>query len=125
MSTPASTRSTRPEDALAALLRLSGASSPFEPTSRYHRTALTVAVDRDGRSVACLARRVLPQPGSIATAGIHRVVEGDRADLVAHRLLGDAGLWWRLCDVNGVMAAAELTSAPGRMIRIGRPEGMA
>lgn len=32
----------------------------------------------------------------------HTVVEGDRIDLIAYRYLGDAKLWWVICDYNDV-----------------------
>jgi nucleoid-associated protein YgaU len=30
----------------------------------------------------------------------HRSVIGDRFDVLAHRVLGDAELWWRIADLN-------------------------
>ena len=30
----------------------------------------------------------------------HTVVAGDRLDLLAYRHLGDASLWWVICDCN-------------------------
>lgn len=46
----------------------------------------------------------------------HTVEEGDRVDLLAYRYLGDASLWWVICDFNEINFPLEL--APGRVIRI-------
>ena len=32
----------------------------------------------------------------------HTVAAGDRLDLLAHKYLGDANLWWVICDSNGI-----------------------
>lgn len=47
---------------------------------------------------------------------LHTVVEGDRIDLLAHRYLGDARLWWIICDYNDIFFPLELT--PGTDLRI-------
>jgi len=46
----------------------------------------------------------------------HTVVEGDRVDLLAHRYLGRADLWWVICDYNGIFFPLELE--PGTVLRI-------
>ena len=38
----------------------------------------------------------------------HTVVEGDRLDLLAHRYLGDARLWWIIADYNDIFWPLEL-----------------
>ena len=38
----------------------------------------------------------------------HIVVEGDRLDLLAHRYLGDARLWWVIADVNDLFWPLDL-----------------
>ncbi len=38
----------------------------------------------------------------------HTVVEGDRIDLLAHRTLGDARLWWVIGDYNDLFWPLEL-----------------
>lgn len=123
MSTFGPPGAARPDEALAALLKLSGASTPFGDTSRYHRTTMTVVNGPGGQPVAVLRRRIVPGPESIATAGFHRVVEGDRPDLLAHQTLGDASQWWQLCDANGLMDAGQLAQPIGRTVRIGLPGG--
>ncbi len=32
----------------------------------------------------------------------HTVVSGDRLDVLAQRYLGDASLWWVICDCNDI-----------------------
>jgi len=44
------------------------------------------------------------------------VIEGDRVDLLAHRYLGQADLWWIICDYNDLFFPLELT--PGTILRI-------
>jgi len=46
----------------------------------------------------------------------HTVVTGDRLDVLAHRYLGDASLWWIICDCNGLSFPASLLQ--GLIIRI-------
>ena len=52
------------------------------------------------------------------------VVEGDRRDLLAHRHLADAELWWRLADANGVVDPRALTGTVGRRLRVTLAEGV-
>jgi hypothetical protein len=40
----------------------------------------------------------------------------DRADLLAHRYLGRADLWWIICDYNAIFFPLELE--PGSVLRI-------
>ena len=46
----------------------------------------------------------------------HTVVDGDRIDLLAHRYLGNATLWWIICDYNDLFFPLELS--PGQLLRI-------
>lgn len=46
----------------------------------------------------------------------YSVVEGDRIDLIAHRYLGDARLWWVIADYNELFFPLEL--AIGSVLRI-------
>ena len=38
----------------------------------------------------------------------HTVVEGDRIDLLSHRYLGDANLWWVIADYNDLFFCQDL-----------------
>lgn len=46
----------------------------------------------------------------------HTVVEGDRIDLIAHRYLGRADLWWVICDYNDILFPLELEVGMGLRI---------
>lgn len=46
----------------------------------------------------------------------HTVIEGDRIDLIAHRYLGDARLWWIVADYNDLFFPLELEA--GTVLRI-------
>ena len=68
----------------------------------------------DGGTRAVVALRLT----ATAAAGdrVHRVVRGEGIDLVAHRHLGDEGLWWRVLDVNPVRYPLDLE--PGERLRL-------
>ena len=55
---------------------------------------------------------------------VHTVEQDDRVDNLAHRYLGDAEQYWRLCDANGVMHPRELVERVGAAVRITLPEGI-
>ncbi len=46
----------------------------------------------------------------------HTVVSGDRLDVLAHRYLGDASLWWIICESN--IFPFPLEMEPGSVLRI-------
>ena len=83
-------------------------------------------IGRDSRYARCLLYRdsdatplgARQRPGT--TPGhddrLHTVVEGDRLDLLAHRYLGDARLWWIICDYNDLFFPLALE--PGLALRI-------
>lgn len=98
--------------------------SLFPPTSRYHGlSALTYTRD-DGKQVAYLERRFLPDPADFADLREHRVVEGDRLDNLAYQYLGDAEQYWQIADANAAMQPEELTAEVGRRLRITLPLGI-
>jgi hypothetical protein len=80
----------------------------FGPESRYHGNAVRVLIQRDGASIAYLARRLVPSPERYATLSVHRVDAGERLDQVTARLIGDPEQFWTLCDVNGAIWPEEL-----------------
>ena len=96
----------------------------FPPTSRYAATPTASTTAADGRQLTYLRRRFAPQPDRFATVGEYAVEQGDRLDRLAATLLGDAELFWRLCDANGVLRPEELTDRVGRRIRVTLPEGI-
>lgn len=98
--------------------------SAYPPSSRYAGIdTLSIDVGDGSPAVRYLARRLVPQPQSMATLAYHSVLGGDRLDLIAYTALGDAELWWRLPDANACVNPAELTATIGRRLRIPLPPG--
>lgn len=96
----------------------------FPPNSRYHGIEVAIREEQPGGpKTAYLRRRFCPQADQLATLAEHYVVERDRLDHLAFRYLGDAELFWRICDANAGMRPAELTETVGRRLRITLPEG--
>jgi hypothetical protein len=96
----------------------------FPPTSRYAEVGVD-AYDPGGGSppVAFLRRRFCPRADRLALLYEVRVAEGDRRDVLGARHLGDAEVWWRLADANGVVDPRDLTPI-GRRVRVTLPEGV-
>lgn len=67
------------------------------PDSRYATCILYVDDDQEFIGTR---QRIDASPRSDDV--FHTVVEGDRMDLIAYRYLGDAKLWWVICDYNDV-----------------------
>ena len=95
----------------------------FPMTSRYAGLPLAEHITADGRAIAYVQRRFVPQPDRFETLFEHRVTEGDRLDVVTAQHLGDPEQFWRVCDANGAIQPAELEIV-GRRIRITMPEGI-
>ena len=59
-----------------------------------------------------------PRLGSVPRPDdrFHTVKDGDRIDLIAHNYLGDAALWWIICDYNDIFYPLDLDS--GVVLRI-------
>jgi hypothetical protein len=97
----------------------------FPPTSRYANVGVDAWDPGGGQQpTPFLRRRFCPRPELFAPLYEARIVEGDRRDVLAYRHLGDAELWWRLADANGVVDPRDLTSPLGRRLRITLPEGV-
>ena len=79
--------------------------------SRYARCVLYR--DSDGTSLG-MRQRIDATPRH--DDRLHTVVEGDRLDLLAYRYLGDARLWWIICDYNDLFFPLALD--PGLALRI-------
>jgi hypothetical protein len=100
-------------------------SSPsFPPSSRYFPVEITTLQANDGRIIAYLKRRLLPQPERFQLLQQYVVRDGDRLDNITARFLGDPEQFWRICDANNAMEPEELTDAPGKTILITLPEGI-
>ena len=98
----------------------------FAANSRYQTTPTTTLIDADGVEIVYLQRRFVPQPSAFSLLRYHVVVGSERArlDNVAATELGDAELFWRLCDANGALDPDELTEPTGRRLRITLPVGI-
>ncbi|MFT4102656.1 MAG: LysM domain-containing protein [Burkholderiaceae bacterium] len=97
--------------------------SQFPANSRYVNTPIKTLALPDGTEVNYLARRFVPQPESLALLGTVVVARGERIDNIAARSLGDAELFWRVCDGNRELRPAALTETAGRVLRITLPAG--
>ena len=98
--------------------------SPFGPASRYDSVAFGL-YQRNAADpgVAYVLRRFIPQRRDIATALEHIVHAGERPELLAAQLFGDAELYWRIADANLVIDPFDLTDTLGRRIAIPAPPG--
>lgn len=92
----------------------------FTRGSRYEAVGDTVFKMPDGRLVPMKRIRFLPEPGGRRTAGVE---DGDRPDLLAHRVAEDPEGYWRLCDANGLMRPSELVARPGARVKIPQSDG--
>jgi hypothetical protein len=112
-------------DSLQKLLQpIDTTSGSFPAQSRYHDIEITTLKAGDGRTIAYLRRRFVPAPENLVTLQEHRVVEGDRLDLLAFRYLGDPELFWRIADANRALQPEELTEVVGKTLTIALPEGI-
>ncbi len=93
----------------------------FPPTSRYAGTPTTTLALPDGSTVTYLRRRFVPHAEHLSLQQEHVVTQGERLDHVAAQLLGDAVLFWMVCDANDAMRPEDLEKV-GRRLRIPRPE---
>lgn len=111
-------------DTLQALLGAGAISeSSFGPNSRYYNAPLGTLVAPDGREIRYVKRRLIPAENRFATLGLHRVVQGERIDLIAAARLGDPLLYWRICDANPVLRPDTLLIV-GAYLRIALSAGV-
>ncbi len=111
-------------DPLQTLLRLTREATTFPPSSRYHGIATAEITGPGGRTIVYVTRRFLPDPRKLSTQGAHTVAEGDRLDNIASDRFGDATLFWRVADAELALRPEDLTSVPGRRLRITLPPGV-
>lgn len=96
-------------------------SDKFSPTSRYHGIDVATLTLPDGRTIAYVRRRFVPQPGRFALLREHVVRAGERLDHIAANYLGDPEQFWRIADANGAIAPETLTDEAGSIVRITLP----
>ena len=74
--------------------------------SRFTGQPTFTATDRRGRTVLV----VMPPPAPAQNLlGYHVRKEGQRLDHLAYRYLNDATAFWRICEINDVMHAEQLS----------------
>jgi len=101
----------------------------FEPSSRYancedlqmQTSSSSSSSSGEGKIVQYKARRFLPPYKSMTLLQEVTVTSSDRLDILAARIIGDPEQYWRICDANDILHPMELTSEPGRQIRIAVP----
>ncbi len=96
-------------------------SDKFAPGSRYHDIEVATVAGPDGRTIAYLRRRFVPQPERFALLREHVVRAGERLDHLAALYLGDPEQFWRIADANGAIAPETLTDEAGDIVRITLP----
>jgi hypothetical protein len=90
---------------------------------RYAAIGTAVLTTPDGRAVPHLRRRFLPQAGALGPIRPHVVAAGERLDLIAAVVLGDAERAWLLADASLASRPSEL-SRTGRVVAIPVPGGI-
>lgn len=94
----------------------------FDPGSRYANLPIAALTDQEGRHIAYVTRRFLPQGASMPLLVEAQVGQGDRLDLIAARTLGDPEHFWRICDANDALDPWALIQEPGRRLRVPVPQ---
>ena len=81
----------------------------FLANSRYYKVATVETTTSTGQAVTALKLRRLT-----LVAGVPRMVEsGDRLDLYAHAINGDATQFWHVADANSALDSRTLTDTVG------------
>ena len=94
----------------------------FESTSRYASLQTATHTSVDGRQIAFVRRRFLPQAKNLPLLAEVTVIEGERLDLITARTLGDPEQFWRVADTNNAMNPFDLTDHPGQTVRVSVPQ---
>lgn len=88
----------------------------FLPNSRYAKVATVETTTSTGETVVALKLRRLA-----TVAGEPQMVQsGDRLDLFAHALSGDATQFWHIGDANTALDGRTLVEVPGGMLNVPR-----
>jgi len=96
----------------------------FPPTSRYSGLEVAELTAPNGEKVPYLRRRFVPPSNAFDLLEEHRVLQGERLDVIAARRLGDPQMFWLICDANDAIRPEELTETTGRVLRITLPAGV-
>ncbi len=93
----------------------------FEANSRYYQIEEAKFTAADGRVIVYKKRRILPLSSTMQLAAEVKLVQGERLDLISSRLLGDPEQFWQICDSNDAMNPKDLTTVPGRILKVSMP----
>jgi hypothetical protein len=89
----------------------------FLDNSRYKNVATVQATQADGSTVVALKlRRLTPVDGVVRD-----VEAGERLDLIAHELNGDATQFWHVADANSALDSRTLVATAGDTVLV--PKG--
>jgi nucleoid-associated protein YgaU len=97
----------------------------YPPDSRYAGIARVTRTLRDGRVVAYLRRRIVPQPPTGSLDAEHEVRPFDRLDTMASQAYANSRLWWRIADANRAVDPNDLLVQGRRLVLpdTGGPDG--
>lgn len=93
-----------------------------DPQGRYAKCEIRHRTGSDGKPIAYLARRFLPEPEALAIAGVARMEAGERLDNFSARVQGAATAWWRVADAHRLSHPEELEVPPLQRLRVPLPE---
>lgn len=93
----------------------------FVANSRYYQIEEAKFTAADGRVIVYKRRRILPLSSTMQLAAEVKLVQGERLDLISSRLLGDPEQFWQICDSNDAMNPKDLTTVPGRILKVSMP----
>jgi phage tail protein X len=94
----------------------------YDFTSRYYAIETAIFVAPDGREIPYTRRRFVPAADRLTSLTEVRVAQGDRLDLIAARALGISEAYWRIADANPTLSPFDLTTTPGRRLRVALPQ---
>ena len=93
----------------------------FDDRSRYAGLPTKTMTMPDGRTVAFVARRIVPPAEVYVAAGGVTVTDSDRIDNLAYRHLGTPAGFYQIADANEAMRPEEVTATSGRRLTIPLP----
>jgi hypothetical protein len=93
-----------------------------DPDGRYAKSQVLYLTGSDGKPVAYLSRRFLPDPDALTIAGIAPMDPGERLDLFASRILGVSTAWWRIADAQRLIDPGDLENPQLQRLKVPLPE---
>jgi hypothetical protein len=91
---------------------------PVKPDSRFANLNILQVQAPDGSVRRVVALR-LGQPVIEGIASRHMVTQDEPLDLLAYRLYGSEGLWWRILDANPLIYPFDIQ--PGDVLNLPTP----